>query len=479
MTFMFCGCSSLTSLDIHTEGNIFNVSKVTNMSKMLFGLAKLTELNMEGYNATQLTNIANLFGQRWDNMIGQSTSGVKINMKNFNAPKVTSVYQLFASNVSSKIKEIDMSGLYLPKVTNMTEMFYLCTGLTKLDLTGATINSAQNTSAVMNGMFQECKVLESIDLSVLYTANVTNMSSMFSGCLKLANIDISGFNTSNVTNMSSMFYKCTALSNLNLDSFDGSKVTTIQNMVANSGVVNLNFSNFNAPYLTNVLLFGNRMMPSTTQYITMNNWTVPLVTTVKDMFSPQYDANELKEIQLKNFKAVGLTNVSNMFGYNRSNVETIDLSGMDAPNITNMSSMFYNCRKLSNLNISGLTTANVTDMSNMFYYCSKLASIDLSGFDTSKVTNMYRIFYYCSILATVDISNFDFTNVTNANQFASNHTTTLRLDNIDSTMYDNTYFQTAINALTTSTATVYVKDSDCSTKLQGIKSTLNPVVVGA
>ena len=55
-------------------------------------------------------------------------------------------------------------------------------------------------------MFQECLLLEYIDLSNFNTSNVTDMEYMFDKCHKLKEIKgINNFNTYNVFNMSRMF----------------------------------------------------------------------------------------------------------------------------------------------------------------------------------------------------------------------------------------------------------------------------------
>ena len=46
------------------------------------------------------------------------------------------------------------------------------------------------------------------------TANITNMSNMFYGCNRLRKLDLSSFDTSNVTDMSYMFYECELLNEL-------------------------------------------------------------------------------------------------------------------------------------------------------------------------------------------------------------------------------------------------------------------------
>ena len=52
-----------------------------------------------------------------------------------------------------------------------------------------------------------------------------------------------------------------------------------------------------------------------------------------------------------------------------------------------------------------LNTANVTDMSSLFDHCQKLTSLDVTHFNTAKVTNMYKMFSNCSNLKTIYASD--------------------------------------------------------------------------
>ena len=52
-----------------------------------------------------------------------------------------------------------------------------------------------------------------------------------------------------------------------------------------------------------------------------------------------------------------------------------------------------------------LNTANVTDMSLLFFNCKKLTSLDLSNFNTAKVTNMEKMFGTCPNLKTIYASD--------------------------------------------------------------------------
>ena len=100
------------------------------------------------------------------------------------------------------------------------------------------------------------------------------------------------------------------------------------------------------------------------------------------------------------------------FFYSMNRCTTIELSGLDTSNVTNMNTMFGSCSSLTSLDLSGFDTSKVTNMGNMFSGCSSLTSLDLSNFDTSKVTNMGGMFNNCSSLTSLDVSGFDTSNVT-------------------------------------------------------------------
>ena len=85
----------------------------------------------------------------------------------------------------------------------------------------------------MQGMFENCRDLQSLNLRSFRTSKATNMASMFENCYKLTSIDISStnFNTSNVTDMSRMFDSCRLLKNINFGTnFNTSNVTNMYAM---------------------------------------------------------------------------------------------------------------------------------------------------------------------------------------------------------------------------------------------------------
>ena len=85
-------------------------------------------------------------------------------------------------------------------------------------------------------LFQYMIELKSVDLTNMYTYEVTDMSGMFAGCISLTSIDASNFNTSNVTNMNGMFYgyggilQSSNVVSIDISSFDTSNVTNMSYM---------------------------------------------------------------------------------------------------------------------------------------------------------------------------------------------------------------------------------------------------------
>lgn len=73
----------------------------------------------------------------------------------------------------------------------------------------------------------------------------------------------------------------------------------------------------------------------------------------------------------------------------------------DTSEVTDMSSMFYGCHRLTTLDLSSLNTSSVTSMGGMFDNCNKLTTLDLTSFDTSAVTNMSFMFYDCTSLTSI------------------------------------------------------------------------------
>lgn len=93
-----------------------------------------------------------------------------------------------------------------------------------------------NTSKVttMEGMFMQCSVIKSLDLSTFETSNVENFYGMFAHCKELESLDVSNFDTSAATNMREMFIRCLKLKTIDLTNFETAKVKTMTKMFSKS-----------------------------------------------------------------------------------------------------------------------------------------------------------------------------------------------------------------------------------------------------
>ena len=146
-----------------------------------------------------------------------------------------------------------------------------------------------------------------------------------------------------------------------------------------------------------------------TQIEGMGNLNTEKVTDMSYMF---YNCRKLSSLDFSKFNTENVTNMRHMF-HNCSILSSLDLSKFNTENVTNMTYMFCECRKLSSLDFSKFNTENVTDMSYMFDNCRELSSLDLSKFNTENVTDMSYMFSCCWGLSSLDLSKFNTENVTN------------------------------------------------------------------
>jgi putative uncharacterized protein (fragment) len=105
----------------------------------------------------------------------------------------------------------------------------------------------------------------------------------------------------------------------------------------------------------------------------------------------------VSNLDLSNFNTSKVKDMKSMFGGLR-NLEELNLSNFDTSNVENMSHMFSNTEKLRILDISNFNTSKVTDFSTMFGIDSsdltdKLERIYVGqDFDTSAGTDFTNIF---------------------------------------------------------------------------------------
>ena len=220
-----------------------------------------------------------------------------------------------------------------------------------------TISAGTYNDPVFNDSLDKSDVYEiQVEDGVVFTGSCAGL---FSGFGNVTYINLSGANTSGVTDMSGMFEYLSNLTEVDISGLDARGVTTLSGMFQ----------------------------------------------------SNPYSASHLDTVNMTGFTTSNkLQDTSAMFSQ-CSLLVSLDLSGLDTSNVTNMSKMFRECSSLTSLNIDVLDTSNAVDMSEMFTFCTDFCGLDPYTLNTSKAENISKLFSGCNF-ETFDVSQFDFSNVT-------------------------------------------------------------------
>ncbi len=344
-----------------------------------------------------------------------------------------------------------MENLNTEMVTTMEGMFYQCRILTSLDVTN--FNTANVTN--MSSMFQSCSISSSLDLTSFNTANVTDMSSMFKYC-DITSLDLTSFNTANVTDMSSMFEHCRNLKSIFVsDKFVTDQITNGDNMFNdctnlrgyNDSKIDHNYANCSKTGYFDPG-FGYAMFDNATETLTFSY----------KGFKPEgayaLNAGRVKpEWYSRNDKikkvifdaSFANARPTSCYWWFRECQNLTRIEGMENLNtemVTTMEGMFCECKALSSLDVTNFNTANVTNMSLMFYSCTKLTSLNLYNFNTENVTDMLAMFSDCNALATIYTSEKFVTTKVNLNYLMFDGDENLKGYDIEKTRVDCANYKT-------------------------------------
>ena len=415
-TYFFFG---FTYVEIIENMSNLDISNVTDMSYMFQGCSSLTSIDVSNFNTSKVTDMRSMFG--W---CGSLTS---IDLSSFNTQNVTDMSGMF--ELCGSLTSLNLGSFNTSNATNMSSMFSNCSSLTSINL------SSFNTSKVINMscIFASCSSLTSLDLSNFDTSNVKSLHQMFAGCSSLTSLDLSNFNTESVD-----FYNNIELINeeinSELDDADKVNINTYYDYVV---------SNLGYGYGSMSYMFASCRNLQTIKF--GNNFKTDNVVDMSGMFT---GCRNLKTLDLSKFNTSKVEVMNDMFS-GCSSLQNLNLSNFDTSNVQysygdsgllfgGMDSMFAGCSNLTSLNLSSFDTSKVKSMSNMFgedsyyyeddsgkyrsnnqfrptfdtFYCDKLESITFGdNFDTSKVVHMSYMFFGCKSLKSLDLSKFNTENV--------------------------------------------------------------------
>ncbi|HGF7312544.1 TPA: BspA family leucine-rich repeat surface protein [Enterococcus hirae] len=343
MSWMFCGLSSVTSLDVSG----FDTSNVKDMSNMFRNMSSVTSLDLSNFDTSKVTTMSNMFADTplkklilgdtfkfvetdgknasltsaWMREDGKGTFYSAADfMKNYGTGDLTAGTYVsvetgtwgtspYTFDENTGVLTIGAGELSSYKESPWSENKKVdATAIKKIVLSGKVV-APENSFLLFSGNTSADKptnVTEIEGLSQLDTSNVTDMSKMFKGMSSITSLDVSGFDTSKVTNMQHMFSGMSSITSLDVSGFDTSKVTNMQHMFSGmSSVTSLDVSGFDTSNVTDMANMFRGMSSVTS--LDVSGFDTSKVTDMSDMFLKA----PLKKLILGNhFKAIGDTGLS-------------------------------------------------------------------------------------------------------------------------------------------------------------------------
>ena len=185
-----------------------------------------------------------------------------------------------------------------------------------IDITSVRVEGAVEAKGSLKDMFSNCALVESMNLSGLFTSDVTNMHGMFASCHSLRSLDLSSWDTSSVTDMMFMFSGCTSLFKLNISGWDTSNVTNIASMFSNCQMLEeIDVSDWDTSSINSygmIFVFdGCKSLKS----IDVSKWDVSSVTVMEGVFQ---DCSSLRSLSLLGWNTLAVKGTLAMFDGCRS-----------------------------------------------------------------------------------------------------------------------------------------------------------------
>lgn len=367
---------------------------------------RLKDLDISGLHTPNVTDISSTF------YYCQFLKN--IDLRHWNVQKVVSFTSIFSTCYG--LQSVDLTGWITEKATNFSSMFISCRSLAEIRGLESFDTSKATTFA---SMFNGCYVLEDFPVEGWQTGNCTNLSSMFSECYRLSELDLSGWDVSKVTNVSSLFNNCQALKRVCFDGWITGVLTTVSSLFATCTdleSVDVSWIHLTGKCTSIYAMFNNCW--SLKELDIPDDWDVSGIgsgsNTANSFCNNCYSLERISGIREWQF---AFTNaLSNMFSNCRS-LKEIDVSGWKTDTVTSLAANFAYCYSLENIDLSGWRTDNCANLGSLFQGCWSLKRIDgnLGSWDTSKVTTFASMFADCYSLAEFPpVNRWDFSRATTA-----------------------------------------------------------------
>jgi len=339
---------------------------------------------------------------------------------------------------------LDLSHFNTSAVTDMHGMFDSCFNIIKLDLSGWDVSNITD----MSYMFEDCYDLRSIDVSGWDITNVTNYSKMFDSCTSLRELiigdvsediynkwceivssfgittDLVKYNRNEIQDYDLEFYYYMFVNttahipiypiyindveyqvNLNNSLWIEKNIMRYRLKLSDIGINNVSeITSFDICYSSS----SSRCYKTTKipvydvslGCITCGDISTELACSLDYSKSTKLDINDI------NINCVYDYNINNVTSVTLStSMETVDISDLQIPKLTSLSSFTYNCRNIVSLDMSGWDVSKVTNTDQTFYGMYSLRTLNVSGLvypsSMSQINSYKNMFYGCGVTSLI------------------------------------------------------------------------------
>lgn len=379
---------------INVGGDVY-VEKTKSINSMFYNCSKLTEIKLIGSASGEQTTVTDTSINTFYNCI----SAQKIWVQNIHAPQVTSLEGLFDG--CEVLKSVDISTLSTGVITNTKKMFHNCKALT-----------GQNNPE-SGDLF---------NLGTLDMSSVKNMYGMFQNCTSL-NVDME-IKINSATDIQYLFDGCSSLKKVILSGAGGEEALACPLGSGSNDAVKDAFKNTGIEEFTMKDLYFGSFISSSTDSSQLQSIMTGLRGAKNVSGSPC-----LQVVIFDNVKIPGQTSFKDLF--NGANaLRYVDLSGLTTGTITSTANMFKNCKTLRGRNknkneetgvfehyfaLNALSLRNVESMYSMFEGCEHLECVPNSIY-TVNAKNISYMFKNCSSTEFTDAGTIHIDNATSINE---------------------------------------------------------------
>lgn len=268
------------------------------------------------------------------------------------------------------------------------------------DIVYIILNAKTVIDGRFNAVFQGMRSLESVSgLELLETSKVTSLRRMFADTA-IQSIDLSVIETRNVVDMSKMFQNCESLTEIDLSKNDLFNVKDMSYCFNNCK--DLKFVDFGVGIKPKNIshIFDGALGNGVDSVDIRGQFNTSSVTDMSFAFS-------MSVVEKEFIQDLDVGNVENLDGALRSygHADGLNLSKWDTHNLKTADSFFANNEFCQSVNLDGWSVPMLQSCDEMFYYCYNLESLNMDWKDVNNSVSFSGIFSGCDKLSKSKIAS--------------------------------------------------------------------------